>query len=99
MMRKEITILQENASSIVIDDNDDRDLDEYTLELSRLLESNNVSIVKTSSCSVIIRPNKIASIVVREFPSSSTNDNEMQQQIKKEDPKEMDDSPDGIISD
>ena len=93
MMRKEITILQENASSIVIDDNDDRDLDEYTSELSRLLESNNVSIVKTSSCSVIIRPNKIASIVVREFPSSSI-DNDMQQQMKKKD-----DSPDGIISD
>jgi len=92
-MTKQITILQENASPIVVDDRDDRDLDEYTLELSRLLESNNVSIVKTSSCSVIIRPNKIASIVVREFPSSSI-DNDMQQQMKKKD-----DSPDGIISD
>jgi len=98
-MAKQITILQESAAPIVIDDSDDRTLDDYTLELSKLLENNNVSILKTSSCSVIIRPSRIASIVVREFPSPSTN-NDTQKQIKKKDPiGKIEDSPDGIISD
>lgn len=96
-MTKQITIIQESASPLVIDDSDDRSIKEYTKELSTLLESNNVSIVETSSCSVIIRPHKITSIIVREFPSAT--------EAKKEDkstelmkPVE-EESLDGIISD
>lgn len=95
---KQLTMIQEGASPLVIDDNDDTPLDEYTKELSRVLENNNISIIETSSCSVITRPNKITSIVVRNFPSTST-DNEKADKVKEEKKKEGDDSSDGIISD
>jgi hypothetical protein len=99
-MTKQITIIQENASPLVVDDSDDRHIKEYTKELSTLLESNNVSIVETSSCSVIIRPNKIASIIVREFPSATEDSPEkLKETMKQEDPPVEEESPDGIISD
>jgi len=97
-MKKQITIIQENASPLIIDDSDDRDLNEYTIETSKLLESNNISIIHTSSCSVIIRPNKITSIIIREFPS--VEDDKSTQLMKKEIKIEkIEESPDGIISD
>ena len=97
-MKKQITLIQESASPVVFDDSDDRSLDEYTKEMARLLESNNVSIIHTSSCSVITRPNKVTSIVVREFPSSDEPKAE-QQLMKQEVEKAPEDSPDGIITD
>jgi len=96
-MKKQITIIQENVSPIIIEDNDDRSINEYTTEMSKLLESNSVSIIHTSSCSVISRPNKITSIIVREFPSVSIDDSQEKQQIKKNPNEEN--SVDGIISD
>jgi len=96
-MRKQITIIQENSSPLVIDDRDDRDLNEYTAEMAKLLESNNVSIIHTSTCSVITRPSKVTSIIVREFPSSE--DDSKAELMKQEIPKQIEESPDGIISD
>jgi len=96
-MTKQITIIQENASPLVVDDRDDRDLQEYTTEMAKLLETNNVSIIHTSSCSVITRPNKVTSIIVRELPSPA-DDNRMEQ-MKQKVPEQVEESPDGIISD
>jgi len=96
-MKKQITIIQENASPIIIEDSDERSIDEYTTEMCKLLESNTVSIIHTSSCSVISRPNKITSIVVREFPSVSLDKTQKKQQVKKNSNKEN--SVSGIISD
>ncbi len=97
-MTKQITIIQENTAPIMLEDNDGRSVDEYVTELSKLLESNNVSIIHTSSCSVITRPNKVTSIIVREFPSP---EDDKSNQPRKEDPKseQKEESPDGIISD
>lgn len=96
-MKKQITIIQENAAPIIFEDSDDRSINEYTTEMSKLLESNNVSIIHTSSCSVISRPNKITSIIVREFPSISLDKTQEKQQMKKNSNEEN--SVDGIISD
>jgi len=46
---------------------------EYTNELCKLLESNNISIVHTTTCSVIIRPDKITSVIVRDITPNSTD--------------------------
>lgn len=94
---KQITIIQENASPLVVDDRDDRDLHEYTNEMSKLLESNNVSIIHTSTCSVITRPNKVTSIIVREYPSPEEDKSNQLMEEPKDEQKE--ESPDGIISD
>lgn len=96
-MKKQITIIQKNASPIIIEDSDDSSIDEYTTELSKLLKSNNISIIHTSSCSVISRPNAITSIVVREFPSVPLDDSQKKQQTKKKTNEEN--SINGIISD
>ena len=96
-MKKQITIIQENASPIVIEDSDNRSINEYSNAMCKLLESNNVSIIHASSCSVISRPNKITSIIVREFPSVSLDNSQEKQEMKKNSNKEN--SSDGIISD
>ena len=97
-MRKQITIIQDGASPIAIDDSDERELGEYTTDLSKLLESNNVSIITTTSCRVIIRPNKINSIIVREFASSDKQEMMEQKKQPVDNVKEIEDSPDGIVS-
>ena len=96
-MKKQITIIQENASPIIIEDSDDRSIDEYANEMCKLLQSNNVSILHASSCSVISRPNKITSIIVRESPSVSLDISQEKQQAKKNSNKKN--SIDGMISD
>lgn len=64
---KQIVIYQENTSPLTIEDNDASKIEEYTRSLANLLESGNVSILHTSEGSVVIRPNKISSIVVYEI--------------------------------
>ena len=63
---KRIKIFQENSETIEILDSDSQDLRDYTIETSRLLEVSNVSILETSSGNVIVRPNKVTSILVDE---------------------------------
>ena len=72
-MTKQITIIQENASPLIVEDKSDDNITEYTNELCKLLESNNISIVHTTTCSVIIRPNKITSVIVRDITPNSTD--------------------------
>ena len=95
-MRKQITILQENTSPLVLDDQDERPIKEYTDSLAKLLESNNVTLLHTTSCSVIIRPHKVTSIIVKDFstpPPKEEEPSEEKEEVNEED------SPDGIISD
>jgi len=87
---KRITIFQEGSSAIAIDDSDEQKIEQYTKELSKLLESSNVSILHTSSSSIIIRPNKISSIVVSDMGSptpSKQESNECKKQPKKKEKK------------
>jgi hypothetical protein len=64
---KQITIYQKDCVPIVFGDQDASHVSEYTKELVKLLESNNISVLHTSTCSVIIRPSKITSIHVCDF--------------------------------
>ena len=66
---KELTIFQEYTTPLTIVDWDDSDIKEYTRNISSHLENNNVSILHASTCSVVLRPNKITSIVVMESES------------------------------
>jgi len=88
---KRITIFQDGLPPVAIDDSDDQAIDQYTRQLSKLLENNNISILHASSSSMIIRPNKISSIVVTNLPSPTPSKQESQerqkQQLKEPKPK------------
>jgi len=90
-MKKEITILQENISPLVIIDDDDSSKNDYAKEVSKALQNSNITLLHTSSCSVILRPHKISSIVIRDLPSKIKQEKETHPQ-----PSE---SEDGIITD
>ena len=75
---KEITIYFSDKETISISDFDDELMEKYVEELSQILESNNVSIIHTSTCSVIIRPNTIKSIIV----FNNIEDNKKEKDIK-----------------
>lgn len=97
-MKKQITIIQENSSPLVIDDSDEKELKQYTDDLAKLLENNNITLLHTTSCSVIIRPHIINSIIVRELdrpPSDQTETNQTEEITEDI----VTDSEDGIVSD
>ena len=94
-MMKKLTIFQEYTAPLEIEDWDDSDIKEYTRQISSLLENNNVSILHASTCSVVLRPNKITSIVVTEVESPA----QKQQPQKKKpisSPKKMEEHEDII---
>ena len=62
-MRK-ITICQQESNNIVVYDNSEDPIDEYSKELSNLMKMGSISVLKTSESSVILRPSKITGIVV-----------------------------------
>ena len=67
---KKIVIFQENVSNIELVDLDDSDLSSYIKKLSLVLELGNISILHTTSSSIVLRPNKIISILVNEEKTS-----------------------------
>lgn len=99
---KILTIFFSTEDSIVIEDDDDRNREEYTSELSKVLESNNIALLHTSSSSIIIRPNAISAVVV-----SDTDETPKEPKIKTQKPslekekkiKKESDEPQDIISD
>jgi hypothetical protein len=91
---KQILIFQENASTISIEDDDDSNIEEFTKKISSLLESNNVSLLHTSRASVVLRPNKITSVVVYDIDI----ENLLPDQSSKQKEPEKQESED-IISD
>lgn len=93
---KRITIFQEGLSPIAIDDNDEKQIEQYTKELTKLLESNSVSILHTTSSSIIIRPNKIISIVISEItdkqhpkPTPKKKIKQQPKSVKKEETQDI----------
>jgi len=83
MESKQITIFSANTVPIIIEDQSSENLNVYSQELTKLLESNNVSILHTSSGSLIIRPNVISAIIVSEDKSDKMKHQKMFQ--KKDD--------------
>lgn len=63
---KIITIYQDGGKRVVIEDNDNSNLEDYSKSISSLLEFSNISILHTSESSIILRPSKILSIQVEE---------------------------------
>ena len=63
---KNITIYQDGAEPILLNDDDEEELISYSKKLSLILENNNISILQTKFTFVITRPSKIISIVVNE---------------------------------
>jgi len=63
-IRKHLTIFQENNAPIVMIDEDERDLSEYSKALSSFMTLDNISILETSTSVAIIRPSRISSILV-----------------------------------
>ena len=75
---KKIKVFTEFGSIEVLD-SDSLPLDEYSKQLSGLLESSNVSILETSSGCLILRPSKISGI--------SISEEKVTKEIKKIQPK------------
>jgi len=97
---KIITIHFSNADPIVIEDKDDRDIEEYISELSKVLESNNIAILHTSSSSTLIRPNAITAVIVSNKDETLKESNLKKQSLeKKKEIKKESDIPQDIISD
>jgi hypothetical protein len=70
MNRKKVTIYQENNVPIELIDEDDRSIEDYSKSLTKFLTNTNISILKLSTSSLIIRPSKISSAVVEEMEES-----------------------------
>lgn len=65
-MKKIIRIIQENVEPLLIEDENEEDLTEYSAKLANLLSVGNVVVLETSTSNTILRPNKIVSIVVNQ---------------------------------
>jgi hypothetical protein len=81
---KQIIIYQDGGSPILIKDDDKTPIEEYTRKTSSLLESNNVSILHTSTCSTIIRPSKISAITVEDIDTENFELGQQQETAKEE---------------
>lgn len=68
---KIIKIFSENSEIVEIRDGDDSDLQSYAKSLSPLLESNNISILHTTTTSIILKPSKINLITVEDEPQTN----------------------------
>ena len=74
---------------LILQDDDDRPNDQMAQELSELLRASNITILKTSNSSAVIRPSLVSGIVVHddtEIPTQestpiveTTNENEPQE--------------------
>jgi len=74
---KKIVIFHENVDKVELIDLDNKSLDTYVKELSSILELGNISILRTTSSSVILRPSKVVSILVEEI--EETKDKEIEE--------------------
>jgi hypothetical protein len=89
---KQILIEKKNGPPIILTDDDDTKISEYTKKCSGILELSNVSIIETSSSSVIIRPKEVTSIVISEL----LNEDKSTDVIKPEDVDSISDDEDYI---
>lgn len=87
---KTIIINQKNSDSVVLMDDDSKDLILYTKEVSKILELSKICILETTSGSIILKPSEINSIVINELPELKKEKQknpkpEEKQEVKKED--------------
>ena len=96
---KRILIFQENTSAVEVYDDDDTELGEYTKEVSQILENANVSILKTSTSSVVLRPSKITSILVQPMEDPPVPDIDILVSPQEEKPIKAKEDHEDIITD
>lgn len=63
---KKITVYFENMNPVIVEDLDNTDLNEYITRLSELFHSETVNILTTTSGNMIIKSNKLNSILVED---------------------------------
>jgi len=73
-MRK-ITIYQEGEAIRLFDDNSSS-IQEASKELTKLMHSNNVSVLVTTASALIIRPSKINSILIEDLNIDEEDDSD-----------------------
>ena len=67
---KTIVVYQDHTEKIELFDNADGDVESFALELSNVLKSGTVSIINTSDASLVVRPSKITSILIKDQSKS-----------------------------
>jgi len=71
---KKIVICHDETNSLTLIDDDDADINSYSKEISKVLESSKICILETSSGNAILKPSKINSIFVTELSSPEINE-------------------------
>ena len=90
---KAIVLTLKNSGAIEIEDDDDSDIQSYSENLSKILDSNNITILHATSGSVILRPNEITSISVYETEDEFYFDDETSEtMIQQEEDKDEEES-------
>jgi hypothetical protein len=97
---KKITIFQRSSSPIILYDESEDDLDVYNDALSKLFQTGNVNIIKTSEATLLVRPNDISGIMVEEEnyidPIDEPEDVEEKEEKDEDDKQEIEED---IITD
>ena len=96
-MKKIIKILQMNAEPLIIEEQDDSDLNEYTQKLSKLLSVGHVTILETTESNHIVRPQKIVSISITE--EGTRKRKYTKRKVKSKDEPKKDAKQEDIITD
>lgn len=65
-MRRKIIITSDNTPNIELYDESNENFDQYCEKLSSILKEQNITILKTSDSTTILRPSKIVGIEVKE---------------------------------
>ena len=71
---KKIVIQQENSESLILFDNDQSNLTEYTKKISELLKSTKVCILETTCGVVTLKPSKTNSIFITEIENKELDE-------------------------
>ncbi len=97
---RRICIYHKDGRKIEVYDESDNPLDEFCTDLSKLLVFNNVTILKTSTSTTILRPSQIQSIHVSEvttpekekIPESKVEISDNEMGLETEEPKIIEDT-------
>lgn len=63
---KSITVYQDDAEKIELFDDGDGDIKSFALQLSSILKGSTVSIINALGASLVVRPSKINSILIKD---------------------------------
>lgn len=76
---KKIIIFQKNNAPLEIFDDEKISNEEYSRKIVNIFNSNVISMIHTSSCSIVVRPNTILSVQIEDFNKPEFFDNTSKQ--------------------